>query len=131
LHQAIEIHDSDLAEVFVEKDLIRRFTEVILFESEGEPGVDFSTIWTQAAFISIAATSVHNTFTHWPVSLPGGYLKIDGVLFDNMIPLPLDQAGEVELWFEGLDCETLHITGTHIQTQLIGQPKYLEVFPPD
>ena len=76
--------------------------------------MDFSTIWTQAAFISIAATSVHNTFTHWPVSLPGGYLKIDGVLFDNMEYLDGQDVPTTRLMQPKIEAEVAFVMGADL-----------------
>jgi hypothetical protein len=50
-------------------------------------------------------------------------------LFDNLIPIPLDSAGNIELQFTSISGESLQVRGDHITLELLGEPRYIEDFP--
>ena len=106
------------------------FSHVYIHQSEGQPGVDAGTGWSQAAIIRIEDAFISGSFTEWPCDLLGGYLKSDGVVSRNMIPIPLDQGGNVELRLEGWNDEVVSVSGTHIRLDLIGEAQYVEEFHP-
>jgi len=104
------------------------FSHVYIHQSEGKPGVDAGTGWSQAAIIRIDNAVIGSSFAEWPCDLSGGCLKLDGAVSRNMIPIPLDQDGAVELRLEGWN-EVVLVSGTHIRLELLGEAQYVEKFP--
>ena len=104
------------------------FSHVYIHQSEGKPGVDAGTGWTQVAIIRIDNALIGSLFTEWPRNLQDGYLKLNGKVSDNMIPIPLDHEGHIELRLEGWN-EVVFVSGTHIRLELIGEAQYVEKFP--
>ena len=129
MNREIEIHDSVLDSVCMEgSHAAVCFSHVYIHQSEGKPGVDAGTGWTQVAIIRIEDAVIGSSFTEWPRDLSDGYLKVDGEVFDNSIQIPLDQGGNVELRLEGWN-EVVLVSGTHITLELLGEAQYVEKFP--
>lgn len=127
-NRIIEIHDSRLDRLSMEaNEAVLRFGEVYIHQSDGVPGVDHGTGWSQEAVIRIADGAVDGSFSGYPRYLGGGCLRVGSVVSDNTIPIPLDRAGGVELRLEGWG-EVVSISGTHIRLELIGEAKYVEDF---
>ena len=81
-------------------EAVLHFSRVYIHQTEGVPGVEVRTCWTQAVTIFVGEGVVQGSLSDPPTDLSDGYLKIDGELFD-LIPIPLDQAGKIELKIEG------------------------------
>ena len=61
--------------------------------------------------------------------LSGGSIRLDENFSDNLIPIPLDAAADVELSLESWG-STVTVKGRSILLQLIGEPEYVEEFEP-
>jgi hypothetical protein len=61
--------------------------------------------------------------------LSGGSLRINGSVSDNLIPIPLDVQGDIELT---LECwgDVVRVHGNSVRVELIGTAKYVEEFHP-
>src|ERR1700690_810720 len=102
MNRAIEIHDSVLDSLCMEESqAVLCFSHVYIHQTEGKPGVDAGTGWSQQAIIRIYNAVIGSSFTEWPRDLQDGYLKLNGEVSDNMIPIPLDHEGHIELRLEG------------------------------
>ena len=137
-NRAIEIHDSALDQITRERDVaVLQFAEVYIHSSEGRPAIDVGTGWAQQAVIRIGNADIegefskesreaYNGYGHY---LSGGSLCINGLISDNLIPIPLDVKGDVELT---LECwgDVVRVRGTSAKLELIGAAKYVEKFQP-
>jgi hypothetical protein len=129
LNRETEIHDSVLDSMSMEENqAVLMFSHVYIHQSEGKPGVDPGIGWTQAAIIRVANAVIGSSLSEWPRDLSDGYLKVNGEVSDNMIPIPLDQGGNVELRLETWN-EVVLVSGTHIRLELLGEAQYVERFP--
>ncbi len=127
-NRVIEIHGSRLDGLSTEGyEAVLQFGEVYIHQSEGVPAVDPGTGWLQEAAIRIAGGAVDGSFSEYPSYLDDGCLRLGSVVSEITIPIPLDQAGAVELRLEGWR-EAVSISGTHIRLELIGEAKYVEDF---
>jgi len=61
--------------------------------------------------------------------LSDGSLRIDGSVSDNLIPIPLDVHGDIELT---LECwgDVVRVHGNSARLELIGTAEYVEGFHP-
>ena len=137
-NQVIEIHDSALERIALEDGVaVLYFPEVYIHSSGGRPAIDAGTGWTQEAVIRIANARVEGTFSPESREAYGGHalylsdgsLAMNGTISDNLIPIPLNVQGEVEL---KLECwgYIVHVHGSSAKLDLIGKPKYIEEFHP-
>ena len=137
-NRAIEIHDSAVDQITLEASVaVLHFPEVYIHSSEGRPAIDAGTGWTQEAVIRVANAHIEGKFSqesrdahggdaHY---LSGGSLSINGSVSDNLIPVPLDVQGDIELT---LECwgDLIRVHGNSVSVELIGTAKYVEEFHP-
>jgi hypothetical protein len=113
--QEIEIHDSELKTVTVsDGNIVLELSPAYIHISAGHPGIDAGTGWLQNAVIRVHGEEILGSISELPCDLWNGYLKVDGELFDNLIPIPLDSAGNIELQFTSISGESLQVRGDHI-----------------
>jgi len=137
-NQVIEIHDSALDRITLEGGIaVLCFPEVYIHSSEGRPAIDAGTGWTQEAVIRIGNARIEGKFSQESREAYGGYahylsdgsLAINGTISDNLIPIPLDVQGEIDL---KLECwgDIVRVHGSSAKLELIGKPKYIEEYHP-
>ncbi len=135
-NRCIELHDSELdAIAFEGADVILHFPHLYIHASDGRPGWDRGTGWSQEAFLRIGRAHVQGKFSEESRAaydgvhcLSSGHLTIDGNQSQNIIPIPLNVRGTVEL---SLECwgDTVRVSGDSITLELLGEAKYVEEFP--
>lgn len=136
--RAIEIHDSELDEVTLEAGVaVLHFPHVHIHSSDGRPAIDAGSGWSQEAVIRIGNARVDGKFSQESREAYGGHahclsdgsLRIDGAVSDNLIPIPLDVQGDIELT---LECwgDVVRVHGKSVRLELIGTAKYVEEFHP-
>ena len=114
------------------------FPQVYIHSSEGRPGIDAGTGWTQEALIRIENAHIdgklsnesNETYTGQAHCLSDGSLRIDGSVSDNLIPIPLDVKGDIELTLELRGGGIVHVHGNSASLELIGIAEYVEEFHP-
>jgi hypothetical protein len=130
-NRCIEIHDSKLDAISIQGgDAVLHFPKVYIHESAGTPGVDAGSGWVQEAVLRISGAAVKRSFSKFPADLLDGYIKISDSLLENVIPIPLNHNGIVELRLETWNDEVVLIGGGSVQLELIGEPRYVEEFHP-
>ena len=99
--------------------------------SQGTPGGDAGTGWTQYAILTFGDGTQEGEIAEYPARLSGGTLLIDGQSIENEIPLPLDRTGDAELRLEVVNHDSVVIRGSEVHLVLRGTPTYVEEFPGD
>jgi hypothetical protein len=101
-----------------------------LLKSEGVPGVDVSTRWSQAVDLTFQEAEILGDLPDLPAVIQAGRITINSVGYVDMLPVPLNSAGWIRLVleFQGTG-EPLTIIGTEIQLALQGLAKYLAHVP--
>ena len=136
-NRAIEIHDSTLDCITLEAGVaVLHFPRAYIHSSEGRPAIDAGSGWTQEAVIRIGNAHIIGKFSQESCEansgshhLSGGSLWIDGSVSDNLIPIPLDVQGDIELT---LECwrDVVHVRGNSARLELVGTAEYVEEFHP-
>ena len=130
-NRCIEIHDSTIDAISVrDKEVVLHFPRVYIHESTGAPGVVSGSGWVQEALLRIYDAVVTRTFSKFPADLLAGQIVLDDVVLSNIIPIPLEHKGIVELRLESWNDEAALITGSSAELELIGKAKYVEEFRP-
>jgi hypothetical protein len=129
-NRAIEIHDSDLGSLVVSDDVITlNFDPAYIHQPEGAPGTDAGTCWTQPIVIRLHGHVVNGGLHEMPCSLWDGHLILNGTLHDNLIPIPLNVEGEIELSLASVPGESVTLRGNRITLEVIGDRNYIENSP--
>ena len=131
----IEIHDSEFDTILYEGEgAVLHFPHVYIHASDGEPGSDCRSGWSQEAIVRVGHAHIEGKFSDESRAANGGVhylatgeLTIDGNRWDNVIPIPLCVRGAVEL---SLECwgDTVRVSGDSITLELLGDAKYVEEF---
>jgi len=135
-NRAIEIHDSALDQITLEGGgAVLHFPQVYIHSSEGRPATDAGSGWTQEAVIRIGNARIEGMFSEESREAYGGHahylsdgsLRINGSVSDNLIPIPLDVQGDIELT---LECwgNVVRVHGNSARLELIGTAEYVEEF---
>jgi hypothetical protein len=136
-NRAIEIHDSAVDQITLEAGVaVLHFAEVYIYSSEGRPGIDVGTGWAQEAVIRIENADIEGRFSQesrdayggYAHYLSGGSLRINGTVFENVIPIPVDVQGDIELV---LECwgNAVRVHGNSLRMELIGTAVYVDEYP--
>ena len=137
-NRAIEIHDSAVDQITIEAGVaVLHFPEVYIHSSVGRPAIDAGTGWKQEAIIRIGNAQIDGKFSQESREAYGGYahylsdgsLLVNGSMSDNLIPIPLDVRGDIQLI---LKCwgDVVRVHGTSARLELIGTAEYVEEFNP-
>jgi hypothetical protein len=133
MNKAIELHDTSIVEILISVDGISiRFAPAYLHLSEGRPGVDAGTGWTQDAILFVANATVIGKVPPLPCVLESGCLAVGNHSSDNMIALPLETSEPLTFTanFMHLDFR-IDVEGSGGKLELLGTPRYVERFPPN
>lgn len=128
----IQLQGSQLEAVQTNEGIISvRFAPARVVKSEGVPGVDASTLWTQAATMAFQDGELEGEFLSFPAILTGGKITINRLSYVDMIPIPLDSAGFLRLLLTFVEARReLAIVGSSASLELLGHAKYIKHLPP-
>jgi len=132
-NRSIEIHDSVLADVsFSQGEAQLHFSSVYVHHSEGVPGRDAGSGWTQEAILRINNATVEGSFLEFPVDLSDGKIQLGNQTLDNEIPVPLRHKGPFALRLRAMwqEQRVVSFTGSGAELELLGEPEYVEEFRP-
>jgi hypothetical protein len=129
-NRAIEIHDSKLQSIAISVgDVVLDFSSAYVHQSDGRPGIDTGTGWTQHAVLRVRGDVVSGSLTRLPCHLSSGHLVLNGEHSDNEIPIPLSCDGYVQIHLTSVFGETVQVRGSRVTLELLGAPEYVEEFP--
>lgn len=130
MNRIIELHDSSVDGIeSIGSTCVIRFRPAYIHRSAGLPGFDRGTGWVQDVDIVLENVSSRVGFPKFPCDLSDGSCVIDGVLFENEIPFPVDVSGDIRVSFETQSGEKLVINATRITSNPVGDATYVEEFP--
>ena len=129
LKSAIELHDSVLASVGDEGRWVKiKLAPAYIHKSAGIPGIDPGTGWTQDALLIVEDGAIEGRIIELPCDLSDGTLQVAGEVLRNVLPLPLDYVGQIELTLHFKGDGEIVVRGTRIFAELFGEPTYIEEF---
>jgi hypothetical protein len=127
---AIEIYDSTLTSLVQEgQRVIVDLQPAYIHRSTGMPGVDPGGGWAQDVILVVEKGTIEGDVTELPCDLWEGSLQVGNETIANIIPLPLDYRGVVELTLVTQTENRVIIRGSAISATPIGESKFIEEFP--
>jgi hypothetical protein len=128
----IKLQGSQLEALDIDGETVNvRFAPALVIKSEGVPGVDASTLWTQAAALVFKDAEIEGDSPPFPATLSGGKITVNRLSYVDMIPIPLDSAGLIRLRLTLVEAQReIVIVGNSVSLQLSGHGKYVEHLPP-
>ena len=129
-NRAIELHDSLLAILEDEGSAVRVvFEPGYVHETQGSPGVDLGVGWLQTIEFLIDAGSIEGRLSALPFDVRDGKLTVNEHEYRNLVPLPLNFSGDVELRLLLGSGENVVIRGKAIRSGFEGLAEDPEEFP--
>jgi len=132
MNSAIEFHDSEVKGISQQGEtVVITFSKAYIHKSEGKPGVDAGSGWTQVAELNVGGASLRGALPEFPAELLDGHIRIDGELSE--FPIPLNESGSVEVRLEFFSREykviEVIVVGKQVKLRLLGEPTHIEEFP--
>lgn len=132
-NRAFELHDSEIASIeFDDGSAIFTFSHAYIHQSDGVPGVDSGTGWSQRAELKIENASEPELPKQMPYRIEDGLLKLNDTEHPNLIPIPLLHNGDVTVKLLVADAKYVYseisIAGSGAELKLIGEAEYMEDF---
>lgn len=125
----IQLTDCNIAAIDTTADAVLvRFLPAQVIKSQGVPGVDASTRWTQSAIMTFNDAEIEGKRPNLPAVVAGGKITVNRLSYVDMIPIPLEAAGFIRLVMRFGDAE-LAISGTAVKLELFGHGRYIEHIP--
>jgi hypothetical protein len=129
MNKAIELHDSRVELVSSKNDnLTILFSPAYIHQSDGMPGTDAGTGWTQSAQLILLTSHIEGTWPRNDSDVSDGYLKIGTAEQSNIIHLPLNTNEPVEGEIVFSSGARIHVKARGAKIELIGEPQYVETF---
>jgi hypothetical protein len=127
---ALEFHDSELCAIEIESDrLALRFAPAYVHRSDGVPGVDPGTGWTQNVTMQLVRFQLSGTVRLGLASLADGEISLGGEGPADLVAVPLSYVGPVSLRLVFLDDSRLEIVAEELQCVPTSEATYFEEFP--
>ena len=126
-NREIELHDTRVERVEQSGTSIVLWLSAYMHESEGRPGVDRGTGWNLPARLVIEHGEFDRPFSSPFLRVTDGHIAVGDRLYDNGIPLPFDEHGEIHLFLSGAEGE-LAIRGKRAYVEPTGAAVYIEEF---
>lgn len=131
MNEAIELHDSELAEITCRAGVMMIWlSPAYVHRSAGEPGRDAGTSWAQTAKLIVVEYSSAPLLSGLPLRISSGSLRVGSTVYDNIIPARGRHPGGVELSLVLEQGKTIAVCGEGVRIELQGEARYLEEFTP-
>jgi hypothetical protein len=128
-NKLIELHDSKVQEIrVVEKDLLLIFSEAYIHQTEGRPGFDKGTVWTQSIELNFHKASLDGKVSGIPGSISDGSFEVGHKQVDG-ITIPFKSKESVRLTVVFQSGNEIQISGERMDLKETGQAEYVEEFP--
>ena len=129
MNREIELHDTRVERIERADSTIVLWLSAYMHESDGHPGFDRGTGWSLPARLVIENGEFDRPFSSPSLWVTDGHIAVGDRVFDNAIPLPFDERGEIRLLLSGTEGQ-LTIRGKRAYLEATGAAVYLEeLFP--
>ena len=129
MNREIEFHDTRVERFEQADGNIVLWLSAYLHESAGRPGRDRGTGWNLPARLVIENGELDHPFSLPSLCVTDGHIAVGDRLFDNAVPLPFDEYGEIRLLLSGAEGQVA-IRGNRAYIEPTGPAIYVEEFFP-
>ncbi len=128
MSNGLELHDSRVSRIeWVDGMALIHFSLAFIHKSQGKPGGDPGTVWSQEAELFLWEASASGALPALPNTISEGFLEVGGIRHE-LIPLPFKRKVAARLYLQFADGADIEIVGKQPFVELLGTPIYLEDF---
>jgi hypothetical protein len=124
----VELHDTRIERIESTEGAIVLWVSAYLHESEGDPAVDRGTGWSLPARLVVEGGEFAIPFLSPSLWITDGRVSVGDRLYENILPLPFDNRGEIHLYLSGAEGE-ITLRGSRIFLEPTGPAVYVEESP--
>ncbi len=128
MNAAVELHDSEVVAVESAVGAVVVRLAAYVHRSEGQPGFDAGTGWSQPVTLVFAGGVVDERPAVLPCTLDDGFVS-GGVVLDGLLPVPESVGSPVRFEARGLYGERLVVRGTGLEVVAAADGVFVETFP--
>ncbi len=130
VNAAIELHDSIVMSIVEDDGTIVLELTAYLHQSDGRPGIDPGTGWTQTVRLMFPHATKQCTVAKFPNTILDGVLSLSGEQFANGFAIPIEHIGPTILDLEFANNISVTIEGRGLQVECLGTRTFVETFRP-
>ena len=125
---AIELHDSECLEIRFDSDGNGVIVlDAYVHRTDGTPGISPGEGGVQRLHMSMTMMTMTGEVGTLPATIYEGSLVLDGFDHDNIVPLPLQAAGNATLRLMlADDARRIHVSGRDISVEAVGEFRFVE-----
>ena len=128
MNAALELHDSEVAEVKVGRDTLRIvFDPAYVHRSSGRPGIDAGDGFLQPAQLIFSEASWSGLPAECRGTVSDGSLLVDEKSL-GLVPCPLQVSGEIAARIEFTSGKVLTVEAKGLACELLGPGRWLEAY---
>ena len=131
LRSWVEFHDSDLNSIVVSADVVSLHLDAYVHRWEQRNGEWAGTGWMQPVTIVVRTGTAPMTQFITPMEINDGYVRVNETVYQNLVRLPFQDDGAVQVVLEIADGAVLQFVGDHLTIAAIGDPQFVEDLPAD
>lgn len=129
MKRAVEFHDSRVGSIKSLGNLIEvELAPAYVHQTAGEPGRERVTGWSQPVRLTLQNASVKGKQPVMPCRLSDGQVRTGDGKLKYLLPLPYEEAGNIEIRLQFDSGEEIVLTAMHIELQASGEPEFVEEF---
>lgn len=128
-NRTIELHDSTVSGVQERTGFIEILLDTAyIHESEGRPGIDSGTGWTQCVRLIFHSPVIAGVWPAFPRDIWTGSLEVGRTVYENGIPLPVYTSAPAKLALVFVSGEEVVVSGSRMDIETVGEANYVEQF---
>lgn len=129
MNREIKLYDTRVERIKQADGNIVLWLSAYMHESAGRPDRDQGTGWNLPARLVIENGELDHPFSSPSLWVTDGHVAVGDRVFDNAIPIPFDEQGEIHLVLSGAEGQ-IAIRGNRAFLEATGPAVYVEEFCP-
>ena len=127
----IEFHDSEVNAIVVSADGVSLHLDAYVHRWERRSGEWVGTGWIQPVTVAVRNGTTPITQFKTPLEIIDGYVRVNDTVYRNLVRLPFQGGGAVQVTMELFDGAVLEVAGDQVTITATGDALFLEELPAD
>jgi hypothetical protein len=129
LKSGIEFHDSTVLSITIGPSNVKLLLSAYVHRSEGEPGIDPTTGWSQEAKLEFVCATIEGKVPVLPLRLADGCVTVGGRSMADLLFAPSSYEGQIAVKLTFEDSSEVVLEATALRVELTGNATFIEDVP--